>query len=117
MTQKTDLLYAEDGRTYADSLRITVRAKNPKGPASNYRRLSVCVYNLAAKMERKIDAVKVRWASRRRPSTEGSCSSSARPTTSRPPHGSSRGCSPTQGSLLGRPASTTCSVLDADLVI
>ena len=53
--------YAEVGRTPAGSFRIDVRARTPKVPASNYRQLSVCVYNLAAEMERRIDKVGVGW--------------------------------------------------------
>lgn len=52
---------AEIGRTSAGSFRILVRARNPKDPASNYRQLSVCVYNLAAEMERRIDRLGARW--------------------------------------------------------
>jgi hypothetical protein len=61
MTKKTDCFYAEVGRTHADSFRIVVRARNPRDPASNYRQLSVCVYNLAAEMERRIDRLGVKW--------------------------------------------------------
>src|SRR5258708_1686602 len=61
MTKKRMLVHAEVGRTHADSYRIVVRAKNPKDPGSNYRQLCVCVYNLAAEMERRIDKLGVRW--------------------------------------------------------
>ena len=61
MTKSKNLFHAEVGRTHADSFRIVVRARNPKDPASNYRQLSVCVYNLAAEMERRIDKLGVRW--------------------------------------------------------
>jgi len=61
MPKKKNLFFAEVGRTHADSFRIVVRARNSKDPASNYRQLSVCVYNLAAEMERRIDKLGVRW--------------------------------------------------------
>jgi len=61
MAKNKNLFSAEVGRTPAGSFRITVRARNPKDPASNYRQLSVCVYKLAAEMERRIDKLGVRW--------------------------------------------------------
>ena len=61
MTKNKNLFHAEVGRTDADSFRIVVRAKNRLDPASNYRQLSVCVYNLAAEMERRIDKLGVGW--------------------------------------------------------
>jgi hypothetical protein len=61
MPKSKNPFHAEVGRTHAGSFRIVVRARNPKAPASNYRQLSVCVYNLAAEMERRIDKLGVRW--------------------------------------------------------
>ena len=61
MSKRRNLFHAEVGRTDAGSFRIVVRARNPKEPESNYRQLSVCVYNLAAEMERRIDKLGVRW--------------------------------------------------------
>jgi hypothetical protein len=61
MTKNRDLFHAEVGRTTAGSFRIVVRARNPKDPGSNYRQRSVCVYNLAAEMERRIDKLRARW--------------------------------------------------------
>jgi hypothetical protein len=52
---------AEVGRTSAGSFRIVVRARNPKDPAGSYRQVAVCVYNLAAEMERRIDNLGVGW--------------------------------------------------------
>ena len=61
MPKTNNLFHAEVGRTPAGSFRIVVRARNSKAPASNYRQLSVCVYKLAAEMERRIDKLGVRW--------------------------------------------------------
>jgi len=48
-------------RTPAASIRIVVRARNPKDSAGSYRQLSVCVYSLAAEMERRSDELGARW--------------------------------------------------------
>jgi hypothetical protein len=61
MPKNRHLFNAEVGRTPAGSFRIVVRSRNPKDPAGNYRQLSVCVYNLAAEMERRIDKLGVHW--------------------------------------------------------
>src|SRR5438552_667674 len=46
-----NLFVADVRRTPAASIRIVVRARNPKDSAGSYRQLSVCVYSLAAEME------------------------------------------------------------------
>src|SRR4051794_19215760 len=61
MPKSNNSFVAEVGRTHAGSFRIVVRARNPKAPASSYRQLSVCVYNLAAEMERRSDKLGARW--------------------------------------------------------
>ena len=61
MPKSKNPFVAEVGRTHADSFRIVVRARNPKDPASSYRQLSVCVYGLAAEMERRSDTMGARW--------------------------------------------------------
>ena len=61
MTTRRNLFYAEVGRTRADSFRIVIRARNSKDPASNPRQLAVCIYDLAAEMERQLDKLGVRW--------------------------------------------------------
>jgi hypothetical protein len=53
--------YANVGRKPAGSLRITIRAKNPKDRTGSYRQLAVCVYKLAAEMERRTEALGARW--------------------------------------------------------
>lgn len=61
MPKSKNPFVAEVGRTTAGSIRIVVRARNPKDPASSYRQLSVCVYNLAAEMERRSDQLRASW--------------------------------------------------------
>lgn len=61
-TPKQNRFYATVGRTPAGSFRITIRAKNPKDPASGYRQMGVCAYKLAAEIERWTDALGARWA-------------------------------------------------------
>jgi hypothetical protein len=52
---------ASVGRTDAGSVRITVRARNPKDPKSGYRQLAVAVYKLAAEMERRSEKIGADW--------------------------------------------------------
>ena len=59
---KQNPFYAKVGRTPAGSFRITISAKNPKDRAGSYRQLAVCVYKLAAEMERRTEALGARWA-------------------------------------------------------
>lgn len=61
MPKSTNPFSAEVGRTTAGSVRVVVRARTPKGAASGYRRLAICVYNLAAEMERRIEKLGVGW--------------------------------------------------------
>jgi hypothetical protein len=53
--------FARVGHTEAGSVRITVQAKNPNDRRSGYRQLAVCVYKLAAEMERRSEKVGARW--------------------------------------------------------
>jgi hypothetical protein len=61
MPKTNQPFYASVGRTTADSFRIVIRAKNPNDRASNYRQLAVCVYKLAAEMERRIEKLDAKW--------------------------------------------------------
>jgi len=61
MTKRKSPFYAQVGRTDAGSIRITVRAKNPNDRDSGYRQLAVCVYNLAAVMERRSEKMRAGW--------------------------------------------------------
>ena len=61
MAKRKSLFYAQVGRTDAGSIRITVRAKNPNDPDSGYRQLAVCVYKLAAEMERRSEKLRADW--------------------------------------------------------
>lgn len=61
MPKRTSLFHAQVGRTEAGSLRITIRAKNPKDQYNRYRELAVCVYKLAAEMERRAQKIGAGW--------------------------------------------------------
>ena len=61
MPKRSNLFYAQVGRTEAGSIRITIRAKNPKDQYNQYRELAVCVYKLAAEMERRSQKVGADW--------------------------------------------------------
>jgi len=61
MAKPTSLFNAQVGRTDAGSIRITVRAKNPKDQYTRYRELAVCVYKLAAEMERRSAKLGAAW--------------------------------------------------------
>jgi hypothetical protein len=61
MSKRSSLFYAQVGRTDAGSVRITVRARNPKDQYARYRELAVCVYKLAAEMERRSAKINAGW--------------------------------------------------------
>jgi len=61
MAKRTSLFYAQVGRTDAGSVRISVRARNPKDQHVRYRELAVCVYKLAAEMERRSAKLGAAW--------------------------------------------------------
>lgn len=61
MATRKSLFYAHVGRTDAGSFRITVRAKNPNDRQSGYRQPAVCVYKLAAEMERRAEKMAANW--------------------------------------------------------
>jgi hypothetical protein len=61
MARRSSPFYAHVGRTEAGSVRITVRAKNPNAPNSGYRQLAVCVYKVAAEMERRSAKMRADW--------------------------------------------------------
>jgi hypothetical protein len=61
MAKQNSSFYAQIGRTDAGSIRITVRAKNPNDRRSGYRQLAVCVYKLAAEMERRSEKLGADW--------------------------------------------------------
>ncbi len=61
MSKKTSPFHAEIGRTPANSIRITVRARNPKDQYERYRERAVCMYKLAAEMERRIAKLRKDW--------------------------------------------------------
>jgi hypothetical protein len=61
MAKRTNPFYAHVGRTDAGSIRITVRAKNPNDRDSGYRQLAVCVYKVAAEMERRSEKIHATW--------------------------------------------------------
>jgi len=61
MAKRINLFYAQVSRTEAGSVRITVRAKNPKDQQTRYRELAVCVYKLAAEMERRSAKLGATW--------------------------------------------------------
>jgi hypothetical protein len=61
MPKRSSPFYAQVGRTEAGSIRITVRAKNPNERNSGYRQLAVCVYKIAAEMERRSEKMRADW--------------------------------------------------------
>lgn len=61
MPKRNNLFYAQVGRTEAGSIRITIRARNPKDQYNRYRELAVCVYKLAAEMERRSQKLSADW--------------------------------------------------------
>jgi hypothetical protein len=61
MPKRTNLFYAQVGRTEAGSIRITIRTKNQKDQYNRYRELAVCVYKLAAEMERRTQKLGADW--------------------------------------------------------
>jgi hypothetical protein len=61
MAKRANLFYAQVARTEAGSIRITIRAKNAKDQYERYRELAVCVYKVAAEMERRSQKLGVRW--------------------------------------------------------
>lgn len=61
MAKRKSPFYAQVGRTEAGSIRITVRAKNPNDSDSGYRQLAVCVYKVAAEMERRSEKIRADW--------------------------------------------------------
>jgi hypothetical protein len=61
MAKRKIPFYAQVGRTEAGSIRITVRAKNPNDRDSGYRQLAVCVYKVAAEMERRSEKIRADW--------------------------------------------------------
>jgi hypothetical protein len=61
MPKQANLFYAQVGRTGAGSIRITIRAKNPNDQHNRYRELAVCVYKLAAEMERRTHKLGADW--------------------------------------------------------
>jgi hypothetical protein len=61
MAKRINPFHALVGRTEAGSFRITVRARNSKDQYERYRELAVCVYKLAAEMERRAQKLRVGW--------------------------------------------------------
>ncbi len=61
MPKRKSPFYAHVGRTEAGSIRITVRAKDPNDRNSGYRQLAVCVYKVAAEMERRSEKMRADW--------------------------------------------------------
>lgn len=61
MPNRTNAFHAQVGRTEAGSFRVTIRARNPKDQAARYRDLAVCVYKLAAEMEKRSLKLGARW--------------------------------------------------------
>jgi len=61
MAKRSSSFYAQVGKTEAGSIRITVRAKNPNERYSGYRQLAVCVYKIAAEMERRSEMMRADW--------------------------------------------------------
>src|SRR5437868_3379404 len=62
MAKRSSQFQAQVGRTEAGSFRITVRTRNPKDQYNRYRELAVCVYKLAAEMERRAQKLGAGWA-------------------------------------------------------
>jgi hypothetical protein len=61
MAKRKSPFYAQVGRTTAGSFRITVRAKYAKDQYERYRERAVCVYKLAAEMERRTQRLGAQW--------------------------------------------------------
>lgn len=61
MAKRSSPFLAQVGRTEAGSFRITVRAKESRDQYNRYRELAVCVYKLAAEMERRAQKISVGW--------------------------------------------------------
>jgi hypothetical protein len=61
MSKRPNPFYAQVGRTAAGSIRIIIRAKNQKDQYNRYRELAVCVYKLAAEMERRAHRLGAHW--------------------------------------------------------
>jgi hypothetical protein len=61
MAKRSNPFQAQVGRTDAGSFRITVRTRNSKDQYDRYRGLAVCVYKLAAEMERRAQKIGVGW--------------------------------------------------------
>lgn len=61
MPKRNSPFHAQVGRTDAGSIRITIRAKNPKDQYNRYRELAVCVYKLAAEMGRRSQKIGADW--------------------------------------------------------
>jgi hypothetical protein len=61
MAKRNSPFYAQVGRTSAGSFRITIRAKNANDQYERYRERAVCVYKLAAEMERRTQKLGAEW--------------------------------------------------------
>jgi hypothetical protein len=61
MAKRNSQFHAQVGRTEVGSFRITVRTRNPNDQYSRYRELAVCVYKLAAEMERRSQKRAAGW--------------------------------------------------------
>jgi len=61
MAKRSYPFYAQVSRTDAGSFRITILTKNPKDQYDRYRELAVCVYKLAAEMERRTAKIDADW--------------------------------------------------------
>lgn len=61
MAKRNEPFQAQVGRTPAGSFRITVRARSPKDQHERYRERAVCVYKLAAEMERRAQKLGADW--------------------------------------------------------
>jgi hypothetical protein len=61
MTKRANPFHAQVERTTAGSFRIVVRARDGGGEAQRYRQLAVCVYKLAAEMERRAEKLGAPW--------------------------------------------------------
>ena len=61
MAKRSGAFHAQVGRTEAGTFRITVRAKDSRDQYNRYRELAVCVYKLAAEMERRAQRLGVGW--------------------------------------------------------
>ena len=61
MAKRGNPFYAQVERTNAGSFRILVRAKDPSDQVQRYRQLAVCVYKLAAEMERRTEKLGAGW--------------------------------------------------------